>query len=145
MRWHTGCWCAHCASLRSVCLRRSADTWIEYSFIRTDQRHTANQLFWPNEYQFYNQSYQLESIKCCGLSFRLTKRTLTWKKCFKKSYWGSFEPSIWTGTFFKHFLIVPLKATILEKFAFTIQYTVNRNNILCHPLFFNSGSSENTA
>jgi hypothetical protein len=42
------------------------------------------------------------------------------KKVTIKHMGGCLEPSIWTATIFKNFLIVPLKDTIFQKFAFTI-------------------------
>jgi hypothetical protein len=45
----------------------------------------------------------------------------------------SLKPSIWTSAIFKNFLRVSLKATIFEKFTFTVY--INRNFILCPPFF----------
>jgi hypothetical protein len=48
------------------------------------------------------------------------KRDTDTKSVSNKHMRGCLRPSIWTSTAIKNFLIIPLKATIFQKFPFTI-------------------------
>jgi hypothetical protein len=55
-----------------------------------------------------------------ALGYHILKVYNETQKVCKKHMGGYLGPSTWTDNIFKKILIVPLKATIIEKFPFTI-------------------------